>query len=227
MKKNAPECIGIIMDGNRRWAKERGRPSFEGHAAGYEKLKETALWAKEAGISYMVAYVFSTENWKRTEEEVSYLMDLIRRMADDLAAEARKNEMKVRFIGTKERLALDIQKKIDEVEEKTREFSRFELVIALSYGGREEILSAVRALLREKREDANEEAFSRALWTASIPDPDLIIRTGGEKRLSGFLPWQTVYSELFFVDTYWPAFTKNDFLEILKEFSTRERRRGI
>lgn len=215
------------MDGNRRWAKERGRPSFEGHAAGYEKLKETALWAKEAGISYMVAYVFSTENWKRTEEEVSYLMDLIRRMADDLAAEARKNEMKVRFIGTKERLALDIQKKIDEVEEKTREFSRFELVIALSYGGREEILSAVRALLREKREDANEEAFSRALWTASIPDPDLIIRTGGEKRLSGFLPWQTVYSELFFVDTYWPAFTKNDFLEILKEFSTRERRRGI
>ncbi|MCI0565591.1 polyprenyl diphosphate synthase [bacterium] len=227
MKKNAPECIGIIMDGNRRWAKERGRPSFEGHAAGYEKLKETVLWAKEAGISYMVAYVFSTENWKRTEEEVSYLMDLIRRMADDLAAEARKNEMKVRFIGTKERLALDIQKKIDEVEEKTREFSRFELVIALSYGGREEILSAVRALLREKREDANEEAFSRALWTASIPDPDLIIRTGGEKRLSGFLPWQTVYSELFFVDTYWPAFTKNDFLEILKEFSTRERRRGI
>jgi undecaprenyl diphosphate synthase len=221
-----PACIGIIMDGNRRWAAAHGVPSSAGHQAGYEKLKEVAAWGREEGIGTAVFYAFSTENWKREQAEVGYLMDLLRLALAENFDSLRKENVRMRFIGQKERFDHDIVQGMERVEEETSRNTGGTVALALSYGGRAEILSAVNRLLSGRVPSVDEETFSARLWTAGIPDPDLIIRTGGERRLSNFLPWQGVYSELAFTDTYWPDFSQDEFRSILADFASRTRRRG-
>ena len=223
---NGPRSIGIIMDGNRRWAKENGLPQLEGHRIGIEKIKDAMKWAQERGISEVTIYAFSTENWNRSEEEVSYLMKLFEAMLDNWIQEVIEHGGCLKFIGQLERLPKTMQKKISEVTELTKNGKDGTLIIALSYGGRAEILDAVNKLIVMDREVVTEQELRDAMWSAGLHDPDLIIRTGGEKRLSNFLAWQSTYSELFFTDTKWPAFTKEEFNMILDNYAERERRRG-
>lgn len=219
-------CIGIIMDGNRRWAKSKGLPTLEGHRAGYEKLREVLDWCRASGVKNLIVYAFSTENWNRTKEEVGYLMNLLREVAGKMADEALKNDTRIIFLGERSRFDEDILRTIEEAEKKTRECKSFTFGVALSYGGRTEILDAIHRIPKEKLDTISEDEFSKLLWTKDISDPDIIIRTSGEKRLSGFLPWQGLYSELFFTDTFWPAFTREEFDGMLKEYGKRERRLG-
>ncbi|MDO8520533.1 MAG: polyprenyl diphosphate synthase [bacterium] len=225
-KNNAPRCIGIIMDGNRRWAKAKGLPLLEGHRAGYEKLRKVLDWSKEVGVKNLTVYAFSTENWNRTKEEVGYLMNLFREVVGRMVEDALRNNARLIFLGERDRFEADILRALEDAEEKTRSGSSFNVGIALSYGGRAEILDAIHRVPTEKLATLSEEEFSKLLWTKDIPDPDLIIRTSGEERLSGFLPWQSVYSELFFTDTLWPAFTREEFEGILKDYGERDRRHG-
>lgn len=218
-------CIGVIMDGNRRWAKENGLPTYEGHAQGYKKLKDLMRWARAASIPHVSIYAFSTENWQRSEQEVGYLMKLFRFLLENEMEEMVRERIRMRIIGERVRFSEDMQKMMEKIEAATGAAYDITLHLALSYGGRAEIVSAANALLKQGV-PVTEEAFARALGSHPMPDPDLIIRTGGEKRLSNFLPWQSTYSELFFTDTKWPAFTKEEFDAILAEFSARERRHG-
>ena len=224
------------MDGNRRWAKARGVPSLEGHRAGFDALKKLAQGApalkEKYGLEYVTLYTFSTENWNRLEEEVGYLMKLfeegLKLIIGEYVANGKKNSEKatrIRFIGQRERFSPTLQSLMREVEEKTKDFGGITAVFALSYGGRTEIMEAIQKM-KEENTPITEEALSSALWTNGIPDPDLIIRTGGEQRLSNFLPWQGVYSELFFPKTFWPDFSLADLEGIFKEFQQRERRHG-
>ena len=221
-----PNCVGIIMDGNRRYAKQAGLPVFAGHSAGYEKLRDVMSWCKDAGIKNLVVYAFSTENWNRAKDEVGFLMDLLRRMIKPMTEEAYKGNTRLHFLGERSRLESDIVHAIEHAEERTQDCDGFTLGIALSYGGRAEILDAIHRIPSEKYTTITEEEFSALLWTRDIPDPDLVIRTSGEERLSGFLPWQGVYSELFFIKTLWPAFTREEFDRILEEYAKRQRRFG-
>lgn len=216
------------MDGNRRYAKERGLPTLEGHRKGYEKLKEALRWGKDAGVENIIVYAFSTENWKRSADEVSYLLDLFRFILNQELEHFHKEGGIIKCLGNLDKFPEDIQKLTRSAEEKTKGNPGPRLYIALSYGGRDEILSAVKKIVSEnpKPEDITEEYFAKHLQTYPMPDPDIIVRTSGEKRLSGFLPWQGVYSELFFIDTYWPAFSKEEFDGILKEYENRHRRFG-
>ncbi|KKU68191.1 MAG: Isoprenyl transferase [Parcubacteria group bacterium GW2011_GWA2_47_16] len=215
----------MIMDGNRRWAKAKNLPTFEGHRRGYEKLKEVARWVKKAGIKYLVVYALSTENWNRAKDEVSYLLDLIRLVLTEEFESIKKDGGRIICIGERERFSTDIQELMDKAERETSAVQGVTLVLALSYGGRAEIVQAVnRAVL--KGVPVDEKSFDNLLWTKNIPNPDLIIRTGGEMRLSGFLPWQSVYSELFFTKTFWPDFSEGEFKSILEEFSNRKRNFG-
>ncbi|MFC1615113.1 polyprenyl diphosphate synthase [Patescibacteria group bacterium] len=226
--KKAPRCIGIILDGNRRWAKEKGLPTFEGHNEGYENVKRCVRWAKEVGVENLITYAFSTENWNREEGEVSMLMKLFERMVIAEAEELKKEEIKVLFVGQRNKFSQKIQDGMEKLEKETTQFTEHTLAICVSYGGRAEILEAIKKVVAENEEveNLNEDEFSKYLWTKDIPDPDLIIRTGGEQRLSNFLPWQSVYSEFFFTETKWPEFSKEEFFRILEEYSERERRRG-
>ncbi|MFZ1074976.1 MAG: polyprenyl diphosphate synthase [Minisyncoccia bacterium] len=219
--------VGIIMDGNRRWAKARGAQTFEGHAAGLSKAKEIVRHAFSRGVKAVTLYAFSTENWKRSTQEVGYLMDLFGsamvREFEDIAREG----VHVRFIGDLSRVPENLRAAAAKLEEKSaKTASGKTLGIALSYGGRAEILAAMRRLFSAGKNDVAEEDVNAALWSAGMRDPDIIIRTGGEKRLSGFLTWQSIYSELFFSDSFWPAFTKEEFDSILADFALRERRLG-
>ncbi len=224
--ESIPKTIGIILDGNRRWAKERGLPSLEGHRQGAENLRACITWAREAGVETLIVYGFSTENWNRTEEEVSGLMQLIAGFSAQIAPRALESGTRIRFIGTLDKLPEKTRASIAALEEKTKEGNGIELVVALSYGGRAEIIDAVKRVSEREREVLTEELFAEKLWTAGTADPDLIIRTGGQKRLSNFLLWQCAYSELFFVDEYWPAFTKEAFDDILREYGNRQQNRG-
>lgn len=224
MDGQTPKCIGVIMDGNRRWATKRGDPSLNGHKQGYEKLKEFLGWAKERGVENVIVYAFSRENWKRTEAEIGYLMDLFRlAIREDLAKIAE--ETSVRFLGDISMLDAGLRKDIEKIEQKSSVHKGGTVAIALSYGGRDEI---IRAFKRTEISGASptEEDFSRFLDTAGMPDPDIIIRTGGEFRLSGFLPWQSVYSELFFTETLWPDLSRREFEDILAEYVRRKRNFG-
>lgn len=225
-----PKCVGFIMDGNRRWAKEHHLPSLEGHRRGYENIKKVMRWLKEFQIPFGIFYTFSTENWNRKKEEVEYLMSLFRFAFQAEYAELKKEGMKIKFIGDLTRFSADIRKLMTQAEEDTKNFEGPTVVFAMSYGGRDEIMRSVKKMVAEKglREitKMGEADFSRYLDTKGMPDPDLIIRTSGEMRLSGFLPWQAVYSELFFTKTCWPALSKNEFEAILKEFASRGRRIG-
>ncbi len=213
------------MDGNRRWAKERNLPTLKGHEAGYQKLKEVMDWCNDAGVQNLIVFAFSTENWNRTEEEVGYLMNLLRTGLLRDAEEMKEKGIRLRIVGQRERFSSDVQEAFVQAENITKEGSKT-LWLAISYGGRAEILHAVNTLIQEGKTNISETDFENTLWTAGMPDPDIIIRTSGEQRVSGFLPWQGVYSELFFTKTYWPGFSREEFNEILKEFSERERRHG-
>jgi len=219
-------CLGVIMDGNRRWARARNLPIFEGHAEGYKKLQEVLRWAHEAGIPDVVAYAFSTENWQRAPDEVGYLMKLLRSVLEDKTGEMVAERVRVRFVGDRSCFGSDVQKLMADMEAATAASYDTTLHILLSYGGRSEIVAATNALLLEGVARVTEESFAEKLWSHPLPDPDLIIRTGGEHRLSNFLPWQSVYSELFFIDTFWPDFSREEFDSILAALSARERRHG-
>ena len=225
-----PQHVAIIMDGNGRWAKKRGLPRIKGHQRGAEVLHNTVKWSLELGIKYLTAFSFSTENWKRPKEEVEFLMDLFVQMIDREMELLRRERVRVRILGRKEGLPERVLKKWKEVEEKTKEFDRMTLIIAFNYGGRREILDAVESILKDasqgKKIELTEETFRQYLYLPDVPDPDLIIRTSGEMRLSNFLLWQSAYSELYFFKKLWPDFTKRDFLRAIESYSKRERRFG-
>ena len=229
------KSVGIIMDGNRRWAKEKKLNPWDGHKEGANVLrnfaKEAIQLKKEYGLKYATFYAFSTENWNRDENEVSFLMKLFAEGGKQVLKEAKgntnkpENSIRVVFVGERNRFSKEIKELISEIENATESNTGFTVVFALSYGGRPEIVEGVNRAI-EEGEKVTEESFSKLLWNRDIPDPDIIIRTGGEKRLSNFLTWGSVYSELFFVDTYWPNFSVGEFKGILNEYRERERRHG-
>jgi undecaprenyl diphosphate synthase len=222
-----PTCVGFIMDGNRRWAKAHNLPAHEGHREGYHALQKIITAVHGAGIPHMVCYAFSTENWKRAEDEVGYLMNLLGHALREFRTEVKKKNVKinVRVIGEIERLPKNLQTEIRESVMAQYTDPELTVWIALSYGGRAEILSAVNTAIAAG-EPVTEETFETHLWTKGMPDPDLIIRTSGEVRLSNFLLWQSAYSELFFTDTTWPDFGESEFQSILEQYGKRQRRVG-
>ncbi len=227
-----PEHVAIIMDGNGRWAKARGLPRFAGHKRGAETVRKIVKSCQALGIHYLTLYAFSSENWKRPPSEVADLMGLFRLYLRRELNDLRRNNVRVRFIGSRDGLADDIIELIQKTEEKTEDNTGLNLVMAVNYGGQSEILSAVRAIAddvaagRLSAEEVTESRFSRYLETADIPDPDLVIRTSGEKRLSNFLLWQTAYAELAFSDLNWPEFTKESLEGVIRDYQGRERRYG-
>ena len=228
MEKNIPNCLGIIVDGNRRWAKKRGLPTLEGHRRGFEKLQDLIDWSSESGIKNIVAYVFSSENWNRAPEEVSYLMDIFRNQVRHVSEKFSNKNYRLKVVGLISKLAPDIQDLVNQAVEKTKNNTGLTVTLALSYGGRDEIIDAVNKILQdENRPDkVTLENFNNYLWSAELPDIDMIIRTGGEHRLSNFMTWKSVYSELFFPEIKFPNLTKENFLQLLEEFSQRQRRFG-
>lgn len=225
-KQTAPACVGIIMDGNRRWAKAKGMLPHEGHRAGYETLKKIVTWAREIGVKNLIVYAFSTENWQRSKIEVRFFLALFGTVLKNMSDELHKEGVQVSFIGDRERFPGALQKEMARTEEETRGNKGVRLLVAVSYGGRAELARAVTILAKKKPTDISEKDIEDALFTAGTPDPDIIIRTGGEMRLSNFLLWQGAYSELFFTKTLWPDFSKREFNKILDEYASRERRRG-
>lgn len=224
--------IAIIMDGNRRWAKKHGMPQSFGHKKGAENVVTITRAMKESGVKYLTLYAFSTENWQRSQEEVDTLMQLLRDYLDKEFKEIMENNVRIIFIGERNMLTEDIQQKMAKIEKESANNNDLTLCIALSYGSRQEILSAVKkamALVSDKKakpEDMTLEKFSTLLYTADIPDPDILIRTSGEQRISNYLLWQLAYTELFFTSTLWPDFDKAELMDIIQKFSTRERRYG-
>lgn len=223
-----PQHIAIIMDGNGRWAELRGIPRTEGHRRGSERAKEIIEVAVELGIKNLTLYAFSVENWRRPFDEIFTLMELLKNYL--LAEKDKMIKKGIRFktIGNRSMLPEDILKLIEETERETAEGRAMNLLLCLSYGGRDEIIRAVRRLLKEgiDPESIDEESFKNYLDTAGIPDPDLMIRTSGEKRLSNFLIYQSAYTELYFTETLWPDFTKEEFLEAIQDYQKRQRRFG-
>jgi undecaprenyl diphosphate synthase len=228
-QEQRPNCIGFIMDGNRRWARKNGKKGIEGHSEGYKKLKEILNWAKEAGIPHVIVYAFSTENWKRTEEEVGALMKLLTFALSSEVDALMRQGVRLKFAGELTLFPRSFQEMMKKAETETADNGPLTLTVALSYGGRAEILQAVKRIAqlpKAEQEALTEQSFENYLWTSGMPDPDLMVRTGGEVRLSNFLPYQIVYSELFFTKTLWPDFSKNEFEAILKEYSERKRNYG-
>ena len=227
-----PTHVAIIMDGNGRWAAQRGLPRFEGHRRGVEAIRRAVRAAGDLGIRYLTVYSFSAENWRRPAQEVSDLMGLLKRFVRHDLAELHANNIRVRIIGEREGLSPDIRLLLDEAEQLTRANTGLTLVIAFNYGGRQEILGAVRALAQKVKEGVLDPAaidmgmIEGALGTHGIPDPDLVIRTSGEQRVSNFLTWQTAYSEFVFLPCFWPDFDAGSLKDAIDEFSRRERRFG-
>lgn len=220
-----PAHIAIIMDGNGRWAKQRNLPRTSGHKEGLEVAKKIVKAAKEIGVKYITLYTFSTENWKRTQEEVGYLMGLIK---NHLRAEFKfykENDIRVKHIGNLEGLPKDIQEEINSTVEECKDFNSLTVVLAINYGGKDEIIRATNKAVKENRL-LTEKNFTEFYDLPEMPDVDLIIRTGGEKRLSNFLLWHGAYAELDFVDTLWPDYTEDCFYNSIKEFQKRNRRFG-
>lgn len=225
MRKTDIQCLGFIMDGNRRWAKEQGLSTLEGHKRGHEVFAEYVRLVRDAGIPHAVFYAFSTENWSRSKEEVEYLMELFKTVLTNLLQGVTEQKVRVRIVGRWEDFSPELQTLMRDVEEGSKEYEETTIWIALSYGGRAEIVAAVNEAVCKGKE-VTEAEFETLLWTADMPDPDIIVRTSGEHRLSNFMTWRSVYSELLFLDKHWPALTKDDFDGILREYETRERRRG-
>lgn len=224
--------IAFIMDGNRRWAKKRGLPAAMGHKKGAEVLIDTAKAVKNFGVKYMTVYAFSTENWQRDKEEVDALMNLLRNYLDNSFKELEENNVKIVFIGERDMLAADIVAKMAKIEDKTAENDGMTLCVALSYGGRQEITAAARKIAQLVQNgdlslsDIDAETFASMLYTAGIPEPDLLIRTSGEQRISNYLLWQLAYSEMYFSPTLWPDFSKSELKDIIEIYNKRERRYG-
>ncbi|KKW33466.1 MAG: Isoprenyl transferase [Candidatus Uhrbacteria bacterium GW2011_GWA2_52_8d] len=220
--------LAIILDGNRRWAREQGLSTFDGHRRGHENVKTIGLSALERGVEYFSVFAFSTENWKRTEEEVGYIMELLLLALTKELDFFLEHNVRVRVVGHRVGLSKRIQEAIGTAEQRTAGGTRGQINLCLNYGGRAEIVEGVKKLLEEGHaaEVIDETRVGESLWTAGIPDPDMIVRTGGEQRLSGFLTWSGVYSELKFVDKYWPDFSVEDLDECLKDFEQRQRRFG-
>jgi undecaprenyl diphosphate synthase len=220
-----PNHLGIILDGNRRWAKEKGLPSFEGHKAGLEAAKRIINYCSKKGIKTLTLFLFSTENWKRDKTEINFLMSLLEKHLKKDFDLYIKEGLKVKIIGQKEKLPKSVQKELDRVENATKDNSGMVLNLALSYGGRAEIVEAVKNIIKKsiKPEELTEDIIKENLWTSDV---DLIIRTGKEKRISNFLIWQAAYSELYFSDKYWPDFKKEDLDNAIEEYTKRKRRFG-
>jgi undecaprenyl diphosphate synthase len=227
-----PRHVAIIMDGNGRWAKARGLPRVAGHRRGAEAVRNAVEAAGALGVRYLTLFGFSSENWRRPESEIADLMGLLRHYLRSEIAELHAKGVRVRVIGDRARLPADVRALVDSAEETTRANTSLDLVIALSYGARDEIVHAARALAAEAARGAldpaaiDEAAFARRLFTADIPDPDLLVRTSGEKRISNFLLWQCAYAEFVFLDVLWPDFGRREFEAAIAEFGTRERRYG-
>lgn len=230
--ENFPKHIAIIMDGNRRWARGKNLPVKLGHKAGADNLKEIAKYANKLGIKYLTLYAFSTENWKRSEEEVSGLMFLLKTYLDDFLKEVDTKNIKLRVIGDITRLSEGIQDSIKKCIQKTKNNTGLVLNIAFNYGGRAELVKATKEIALDVKngkiseEDINEELISNHLYTADQPDPDLLIRTSGEMRISGFLIWQLSYTEFLFVNKYWPEFSTQDLDSAIEEYQRRNRKFG-
>jgi undecaprenyl diphosphate synthase len=225
---NPPYHVGIIMDGNGRWAKERGKPRLEGHRAGTENLRRILEASVEFGVKMLTIYAFSTENWKRPPLEVQGLMRILENVIDRELAELDRNGVQLRHLGRLERLNPAIRKKVVHAINLTKNNDRLILNVAFNYGGRDEIVHAVKSLMRDnvKPEDVTEALLSCYMYTGTSPDPDLIIRTSGEFRTSNFLIWQAAYAEYYITPTYWPDFGKEEYYQALSEFCKRDRRYG-
>ena len=224
--------IAIIMDGNGRWAKERGLPRAEGHRAGAESIREVTEACIELGVKYLTLYAFSSENWNRPKNEVDALMKLLDRFLDDKADELDKQDIRLKAIGDLDRLPAATRNRLDRIQEQTRNHQTMTLVLALSYGAREEITAAVRSIARAavageiSPDQIDGELIARHLYTKDIPDPDLLIRTSGEMRVSNFLLWQISYSEIVIVKKMWPDFRQGDLFAAVHEYKSRQRRFG-
>ena len=229
---NIPQHIAIILDGNGRWAKKKGMPRNYGHVQGSKNVERICEEAYKLGVKYLTVYAFSTENWKRPKEEVDALMKLLRNYMKTCLQTADKNRMRVRVLGDKTALDEDIRKRIEELQEATKENDGLCFQIALNYGSRDEMVRAIRHLCRDCRdgdmqpEQINETLFEQYLDTCGIPDPDLLIRTSGEQRLSNYLLWQLAYSEFYFTDVLWPDFTKEELVKAIEYYNGRDRRFG-
>ena len=231
-ERKIPVHVAIIMDGNGRWAKKRGLPRTAGHAQGARTVEQILEDADHMGIRYLTVYAFSTENWSRPDSEVKALMNLLRTYMKTSLAKCARNNVRIRVIGDKSRLDKDLQDSIANLEKETASNTGIGFQIAINYGSRDEIVRAVQAAAQKvssgelRPEDITEAAISDSLDTAGIPDPDLLIRTGGEQRISNFLLWQTAYSELYFCDAAWPDFNKNELKKAVDAYNNRERRYG-
>ncbi|MGN0324554.1 MAG: isoprenyl transferase [Oliverpabstia sp.] len=226
-----PNHIAIILDGNGRWAKSKGMPRNYGHVKGCENLEDICEVAKELGVKYLTVYAFSTENWKRSKEEVEGLMKLFRNYLKKCIKISKKNNMKVKIIGDPSAFDEDIQQSIRELEEFSKDFDELHFQIALNYGSRDEITRAVNRMLEDQKKgiltgEVTEETISSYLDTAGIPDPDLLIRTSGELRLSNYLLWQLAYTEFYFTDVPWPDFKKQELVKAIEKYNERDRRYG-
>lgn len=232
VNNNILNHLAIIPDGNRRWAKERGLPTFYGHKKGFNQSIDLSKKARELGIKILTFWAFSTENWKRTEEEINYLMNLYEQMIDKNLEIALKEKIRIIHLGRKDRIKKKLKEKIIFAEEKTKNFNKYYLTIALDYGGQDEIIRAINNLnsqnLNRKTFNLDENTFNQFLDTRNLPypEPDLIIRTGGEMRTSGFMIWQAAYSEWIFYPKYFPDFTSDDLEKCINEYTKRERRFG-
>ena len=231
-KEGMPRHIAIIMDGNRRWARQKGLDIKQGHKEGAKTLEKIVRYANKIGLEYITVYAFSTENWKRTQDEVGALMLLLQNYLDDYSKRADTENIKVKVLGDITALSNGMQKSIQTCMERTKDNTGVTFNIALNYGGRDEIVKAVRKIAQDvkdgnlKIEDINEETISNSLYTAGQPDPDLLIRTSGEIRTSNFLPWQIVYSEFVFIEKNWPDFTEKDLDEAIEIYKKRNRKFG-
>ncbi len=231
-KDRVPKHVAIIMDGNGRWARKHHKKRIFGHKKGVETVRKIVEVSAEVGIKYLTIYAFSTENWRRSKNEVNYLLKLILDSLLKEIDELIKNNVVIRFIGTREKLPGDYNKKVYETCKLSWNNTGLNLNVAMNYGGRREIIDAVKKIISDvkagkiEEDDINEDLFSDYLYTAGMPDPDLVIRTSGELRLSNYLVWQTAYSEFWFTDILWPDFTKADFVRAILDYQSRERRFG-
>lgn len=231
-EKNVPQHVAIILDGNGRWAKKRFLPRNAGHVQGAKVVEQICEDAWNLGIKYLTVYAFSTENWKRSEEEVGALMKLLNKYLSNCLERSAKNNMRVRVIGEISRLSPELQKQITDLEAKSSTCTGLNFTVALNYGGRDEMVRAMKRMNQDMAEgkigieDISEEKFSQYLDTKGIPDPDLMIRTSGEQRLSNFMLWQMAYAEFYFTDVLWPDFSKKDLQDAIDYYENRDRRFG-
>ena len=227
VEKNDLKHVAIIMDGNRRWAKDRGLPSAIGHKKGVDALKATMRACDDFGIKYLTVYAFSTENWNRTPEEVNFLMDLLGQTLKNELKEMHENNVVISFIGDTTKLSNKLQDILANAVETTKNNTGVNLQIAFNYGSRAEIVSAIQKIVDSGEKNITEELISKNLYTANIPDPDLLVRTGGEMRVSNYLLWQIAYSEFIVIPEFWPEFNKEKLAQCVEEFNRRNRRFGV